>query len=81
MFPGTYPPEYYRTLHRVTHKRFRIWEGLKLIRTLLSHPGRCDRYALRRIASIGYHYMTLPPLLSRMHSLELARHQAVGAGG
>jgi radical SAM superfamily enzyme YgiQ (UPF0313 family) len=70
MFPGTYPPDYYRTLHRVTHKRFRIWEGLKLARSVMTHPARLDRYAIRRIASVGYHVCTLPPLLSRLRGFE-----------
>lgn len=68
MFPGTYSADYYRVLHTVTHKQFRIWQGMDLFKTALKHPWRIDRRSWRRIAAMGYHMMTLPAAKSKMHS-------------
>lgn len=34
MYPATYPPAFYRRLHRLTHKRFRLRQGLEELRKL-----------------------------------------------
>ncbi len=34
MFPGEFHPEFYRVLHRVVHKKFSIWRGIRVIRRI-----------------------------------------------
>jgi anaerobic magnesium-protoporphyrin IX monomethyl ester cyclase len=69
MFPGEFHPDFYRALHRLTHKRLRMWQGFDQARELLRAPWRVSPAALRRIAAMGYHWLTLPPLQSRMDAL------------
>jgi radical SAM superfamily enzyme YgiQ (UPF0313 family) len=69
MFAGTYPADFYRALHRVTHKRFRIWHGGASLRDVVRHPSRIHRRQLRAIAAGVYHGMTLGPALRRMDAL------------
>jgi radical SAM superfamily enzyme YgiQ (UPF0313 family) len=69
MFPGTFAPDFYRALHRVTHKRLRMWQGLDALRDSLRSPWRLTPQRLRRIAGLGYHAMTLPRLHARMNAL------------
>lgn len=68
MFPGTYPPEFYRALHKVTHKRFRMWQGQALLWRKLLRPWRFSLTELRRIASAVYHGMTLPLVTSQLYT-------------
>lgn len=65
MYPATYPPEFYRRLHRLVHKRFRLAQGKKewgkllhvrpvrwrrLIRTLYYAPAaQLDRWRLNKL--------------------------------
>ena len=35
LYPATFPPAFYRRLHRLTHKRFRLRQGLAECRKLL----------------------------------------------
>ena len=35
MYPATYPPAFYRRLHRLIHKRFRLRQGLEQLRRLV----------------------------------------------
>jgi len=69
MFRGTFIPEFYRVLHRVTHKNFRLWQGWDTARELARRRGRVDRAALRRLAASAYHMVTLPPLKARLEWL------------
>jgi anaerobic magnesium-protoporphyrin IX monomethyl ester cyclase len=69
MFRGRYVPDFYRALHRLTHKSFRLWQGWETAKTLAKHPWSVDRPALRRIAASAYHALTLPPLRLRLERL------------
>jgi anaerobic magnesium-protoporphyrin IX monomethyl ester cyclase len=69
MFRGTFSRQYYRTLHRVVHKKFRVWRGQTMLRKMLSrsHP----RFPSFQVAaSMLYHGLTLPPHLLRLRFLE-----------
>jgi radical SAM superfamily enzyme YgiQ (UPF0313 family) len=49
MYPATFSPAYYRRLHRLVHKRFRLQQGKAALRQLL-RQGRGDlRQALRSL--------------------------------
>lgn len=69
MFAGEFVPDFYRTLHKVTHKKFRIWQGLRMIKEAIIHPRSLNRHALRRIAATAYHVFTLPRLEARLRIL------------
>jgi len=70
MFQGTYGREYYRILHKVTHKKFRIWRGMIATQEILHQPSRLGQRSLRSIASMVYHGMTLPLELRKLQKLE-----------
>jgi radical SAM superfamily enzyme YgiQ (UPF0313 family) len=70
MFPGAYPPEFYRLLHRVTHKRFRMWQGLGYAAEALHHPSITTVSRLRRMASVVFHAITLPRLTARLDAFD-----------
>jgi anaerobic magnesium-protoporphyrin IX monomethyl ester cyclase len=69
MFPGEFHPDFYRALHRVTHKRLRMWQGFDSAREILRAPWKISPQRLRRIIAMGYHWITLPPLRFRMDAL------------
>jgi hypothetical protein len=70
MFAGTYTPDYYRVLHRYTHKRFRLRQGLRMWQGLLRAPKGLPRRSLRRLGGTLYHALTLPALRRELLSIE-----------
>jgi anaerobic magnesium-protoporphyrin IX monomethyl ester cyclase len=52
MYPATYSPEFYRRLHRLVHKRFRLRQGREEFKKLLS-SGHAD---LRRALKTLYYF-------------------------
>jgi radical SAM superfamily enzyme YgiQ (UPF0313 family) len=66
LYPGAYSPDFYRTLHRLTHKKFRLWQGVHLLKEALSRGGIPDRTTIRRIASSAYHALTLPGVEAKL---------------
>ncbi len=71
MFAGTYHPDFYRVLHKVTHKRFRIAQSADLLRRLLIRPWTATPQNVRRLAAAVYHRATLPRLENELIQLEL----------
>jgi anaerobic magnesium-protoporphyrin IX monomethyl ester cyclase len=69
LFQGSFVPEFYRELHRVTHKKFRIWQGLEALRGIVSAPAQISSRRLRRAAAAAYHLVTLPGHVARMNAL------------
>ncbi|MFN0202910.1 MAG: B12-binding domain-containing radical SAM protein [Bacteroidia bacterium] len=57
MFKNTYPPAYYKKLHRFVHKKYRIAQGFSFLQNLSSSTISYDK--LRRIAAIAYYFPTL----------------------
>ncbi len=55
MFRNTYPPAYYRALHRYVHRRFRQRQALAAVRGLLAAPETLTRHRFRQAASVLYH--------------------------
>jgi len=60
MFTGTYPPDFYRELHRITHKKFRMWKGMDAMKKTITRPWTLNPGRLRTIAAGLYHSVTLP---------------------
>jgi anaerobic magnesium-protoporphyrin IX monomethyl ester cyclase len=70
MFLGTYPPDFYRILHRLTHKKFRIWEARDLAATALMDPRTLDRAVLKKMVKSVYHSLSVPGLERKLKGLE-----------
>lgn len=68
MFAGEYHPDFYRTLHRVVHKKFSIWRGLRTTKEMMQ--ARFHKRSLRNLASMMYHGITLPLKLRKLSKLE-----------
>jgi len=81
MFAGTYSPDYYRVLHRYTHKRFRLRQGLRMWQGLLRAPGALPRRGLRRLGGTLYHALTLPALKKQLRALENQSSRKLVSGG
>ncbi len=69
MIHAEYSPQFYRALHRLTHKKFRVWQGMDLLKQSVAAPAIPDRRTLRRIALSAYHALTLPRAAAEVHSL------------
>ena len=70
MFQGTYPPDFYRALHRLTHKKFRIWEARDLAATVMMNPLTLDRSVLTKMMKSVYHSLAIPGLQRRLRIQE-----------
>jgi anaerobic magnesium-protoporphyrin IX monomethyl ester cyclase len=70
MFQGSYPPDFYRVLHRVAHKRLRAWQAKDIAARLFRERQWIPRTGLRRLLAGGYHSLTLPLVERRLDALE-----------
>ena len=55
MFRNTYPPEFYKQLHRYVHKTYRRQLALREIHRLFSRPTQLTKKGLRMVAAIGWY--------------------------
>jgi radical SAM superfamily enzyme YgiQ (UPF0313 family) len=69
MFQGTYQPDFYRALHALTHKKFRIWQAQDMIKGIIANPAKVSKSSVLRIAKSAYHALTLPGLELKLNSL------------
>jgi radical SAM superfamily enzyme YgiQ (UPF0313 family) len=60
MYPATYPPEFYRTLHAAVHAEFRARKSLDAIASLARRPRTMGRRTARIVLSGMYHALRLP---------------------
>ncbi len=57
LYQGPFPQPFYRTLHRVVHREFRMRRAWIAIRRDALHPRRWRPRHLRLLASIPYHWL------------------------
>lgn len=69
MFQGSYKPDFYRALHTLTHKKFRIWQARDMIKEISVNPAKVTRSTMIRIAKSAYHAATLPGLHIKLNAL------------
>ena len=50
MYRSTYPPEFYRALHRLVHAEFRVQRACRLLRTLARRPATGNSRVMRELA-------------------------------
>jgi radical SAM superfamily enzyme YgiQ (UPF0313 family) len=55
MFSNTYPPAFYKQLHRYVHKNYRKHLGLNSIKSLLKNPVSLSYSKIKRAASVIYY--------------------------
>lgn len=70
MFRNTYPPSFYKVLHRYIHSRYRIQRGWVRLKNFSKQPHSFSRDA-RKLASMAYH---LP--LALLQAVQLRRLSA-----
>jgi anaerobic magnesium-protoporphyrin IX monomethyl ester cyclase len=64
MFSNTYPPQFYKKLHRYVHHIFRKQQGWVAFRTAIKNPFSLTRNDYKKIASACWHMPSL--LVERM---------------
>lgn len=69
LYRSPFSPDFYRALHKLTHKKLRIWQTTELVKKHLPTPWRADLHMLRRLAAGAYHFLTAPALERRVDSL------------
>lgn len=69
MVQASFSREYYHALHTVIHKQFRIWRGLRTLRTISSRPASFNKRSLEILASMMVHGITLPHHLRTLRAL------------
>jgi hypothetical protein len=57
---GPFSTDFYRQLHVVLHKEFRMRRGWEELRRGVRQPARLRRRHLRRLGAAAYHLATLP---------------------
>jgi len=55
MFENTYPPVFYKTLHRYVHNRYRLKKGWMGFKSLINSPAKNTKEHLHNIARMVYH--------------------------
>lgn len=58
MFKNTFPPAYYKQLHRYVHKVYRKAQGIAFLKEMLYKPSTMNYDKLRRVAGILYYDIT-----------------------
>jgi anaerobic magnesium-protoporphyrin IX monomethyl ester cyclase len=69
LYHGTFGTAFYRQLHVVLHKEFRMRRGWEEVRRTVQRPTALRRRHLRRLGSCIYHLGTLPLARRRLHRL------------
>ena len=60
LYQGPYGTQFYRQLHAVTHKQFRIQKSWDKIRQVIHHPSQARRDHFLLAGKLLYHVITLP---------------------
>jgi radical SAM superfamily enzyme YgiQ (UPF0313 family) len=78
LYDGPFPTEFYRQLHTVLHKEFRVRKYRDTFKRLARNPGSARRQHVRQAAAMAYHTVNLP--LERRRLDRLARRPHTGVG-
>ncbi|MBN2175121.1 MAG: radical SAM protein [Bacteroidales bacterium] len=70
MFKNTYPPQYYKMLHRYLHKKFRKKQGIQRMKNFIKAPSKNGNGILRTIAATIYYIPTTIFYRWMLNSLE-----------
>jgi anaerobic magnesium-protoporphyrin IX monomethyl ester cyclase len=78
LYRGTYSTEFYRQLHVVLHKEFRLHKYSGELRQLVRQPSRARRRQLRHAAAVVKLSATLPIARRRLNQLEHQPSSGIG---
>jgi radical SAM superfamily enzyme YgiQ (UPF0313 family) len=67
MFRNTYPPKFYKKLHRYVHYEFRKQQAVQVVKKLIKNPFRLNISEYRKIFSVVVHYPQLLAARLRMN--------------
>lgn len=71
MFQNTYPPDFYRMLHRYVHRNYRKHQGYESLRKFFLAPFKLKKTDFRRAASVAYY---IPAVFLQNRRLKKAAH-------
>lgn len=74
MYHGPFTTDFYRQLHVVLHKEFRMRRGWDEVRRAVRRPTRLKRRHLRRVGASVFYLATLPLARRRLHRLARLPH-------
>jgi hypothetical protein len=74
LYRGPFTTAFYRQLHVVLHKEFRLRRGGEEVRRALGRPGTWKGLHLRRLGACLYHLATLPLAQRRLDYLARLPH-------
>jgi anaerobic magnesium-protoporphyrin IX monomethyl ester cyclase len=69
LYRSTYPPEFYRALHRLVHAEFRVLRARRQLRVVVRYPGRCGFKPARVVAAGLIDVLRLPWIRRRVDRL------------
>lgn len=76
LYRAPFPRDFYRALHRLTHKKLRIWQCQHLVKRHVLSPWRTSFQEMRSVAAGLYHYITLPPVRREVEQfIQVSHHQ------
>jgi radical SAM superfamily enzyme YgiQ (UPF0313 family) len=78
LYQGPFTTAFYRQLHVVLHKEFRLRQAWTELQSVLRQPNTLRPYHLRRLAGLLYRLLTLPLVRRRLEQLSRWPHQAPG---
>jgi anaerobic magnesium-protoporphyrin IX monomethyl ester cyclase len=73
MFRNTYPPAFYKQLHRYVHKTYRKQLAFENIRRIISNPFKINMFMLKKALSALYYIPTSLYAGWKLNRLENAR--------
>ncbi len=76
LFAGSYKPDFYRVLHKVVHRSFRLNQARRLAFDLVLHPTRFTKRRLRTLALVPYYLSSLVYHRTRLWRLERSPRDA-----
>jgi anaerobic magnesium-protoporphyrin IX monomethyl ester cyclase len=77
LYHGPYSTDFYRQLHVVLHKEFRMRRGWDDVCRAVRQPTRLKRRHLRRLAAAAFYLATLPLARRRLNRLARLPHDAL----
>jgi anaerobic magnesium-protoporphyrin IX monomethyl ester cyclase len=78
MYRGPFSTEFYRQLHTVVHKEFRVRRALSSLLGVARRPGSARRRHLRQAAALAHQTLTLPLARARLERLARMPHEGLG---
>jgi hypothetical protein len=76
LYQGPFTTAFYRQLHAVVHREFRLRRAWLELKRVAAHPSRWRMHHLRLVAASLYRRATLPWLRWRLNRLARRPHQA-----